>query len=176
MAIFQQIDPSKGATRGRSTTIRYRKRTANPTDWAHIHETFGTTVARAGVGVLEVFLVFRRESRERYELSLTDALVKALEVVAKFNTNAPKTTYEIVRENRTAASAFLVGASLAKDVDLELVRLLYDACDSDLQHSMEKQSELFDAIIDAIVGWRGQREDPRFYIGVLKRFSKKPIP
>ena len=51
---------------------------ANPTDWAHIFETFGATVAGAGVGVLGVAWVFRRESRERYESRLTDALVKAL--------------------------------------------------------------------------------------------------
>ncbi len=147
---------------------------ANPTDWAHIFETFGATVAGAGVGVLGVAWVFRRESRERYESRLTDALVKALEVVAMFNTKAPKTTYEIVRENRTAASAFLIAASLAKEFDLELVRLFYDACDSDLQQSAKKQTELFDVIEDAIVGWRGQQEDPRLYIGVLKRFREMP--
>lgn len=151
-------------------------RMTNPTDWAHILETFGATAAGAGVGVLGVAWVFRRESRERYESRLTDALVKALEVVAKFNTSAPKTTYEIVRENRTAANAFLIAASLARGIDLDLVYVLYDACDSDLQHSAERQEELFDAIMDAIVGWRGQQEDPRLYIGVLRRFSERATP
>lgn len=149
---------------------------ANPTDWTQILETFGATVAGGGVGVLGVFLVFRRESKERYESRLTDALVRVLDEIAKIDLMTPKFEPKILRENQTVASALLMAASMSRDIDLDLIYVLYDACNSPRHDSEGKQRELMVAIKDAIVGWRGQQEDPRLYMGVLKRFSEESPP
>lgn len=149
---------------------------ANPTDWTQILETFGATVAGGGVGVLGVFLVFRRESKERYESRLTDALVRVLDEIAKIDSGVYRGPVDILQENRSVGNALLIAASMARGVDLDLVYVLYDACTSDQQESPTKQKELMAAIKDCIVVWRGEKKDPRLYIGLLKRFSEKPTP
>lgn len=139
--------------------------------WIDFFFTFLATVAGAGVGVLGLMWVFRRESGERYEARLTDALSQASREITMYIYRPPALKRDRRRENFEIGLILYSAATVARGRDADLVLAMGDACYEDFG-TAEQQMRLFQTIAGAITGWRCHIQPFQFYLSSITQLAE----
>lgn len=131
--------------------------------------TFWATTAGATVGVAGVIGVFWRESRERYEAKLTDALTQVCYEIRECFPVGDHPSAEYIQENSMRLSISLdVATMLAKGEDAEFLRNMSDALLDMKVDSGESVRNLLHKVLISIYGWRSKARSREFYAEWLK--------
>lgn len=131
---------------------------ADPWSWKTVFETLSATAAGACVGVGGIWWQFHRESKERYEGRLIDALadiLKEISVYAKFSKSTIVT--ESGRGDFALLAAIDIAEMVARDEDLKMIEAIKRAALTDRQIPNERLQLKLGILSSGISDWRSKR-------------------
>lgn len=147
----------------------------DPSFWPSILSTFFATIAGAGVGAFATWLIFRVESRGKYELRLTESLAQAMEQLSLHITLLRGSNSLLGSQIRALDTALNVARMLANTKDQEILNNIESIVQVSKRTSHRMHADFLESLTSFITDWRSHQLKHAKYLEQSHRMVTQSI-